>query len=868
MAQQDLPEIRLVPKWPAGTPLVNRYLGTSVAMTDKWMVATSSSQAAPENYLGAVHLFSAITGAWVRMLVPPATATVNDFFGGSVAVSGDLCFVGAYRAESLAGVVYVYNLATGALVRTMHGNAEGPAVRGFGWSLAAHSGRILVGAPSTDSSKGAAYLYTAATGTLQRTFVSPTAVNSENFAYSVALDGNAAAFGIPSRAASKGGAEVQDAYDGYVLASIIPSGAVAGSKAGYSIALNGGTVVMGAVGHNGNAGAVFTYDWRTQVEHTLTASNASPNDSFGTSVAASNGLLAVGAEGTDNLSDGTVYLVDLLSLTEQRKVVLRSPVSGAAFGGAVAMWGNTLMAGAWGWTDSGVQGQGAAFVYRNLSRQMPVAFRTAKGDSAPAVTDDARFGNFTDAAVNGDGETTFRSVLSGAASHSATDTGVWNAFDAGFRLTRASSSYQLNGAATILSVGSPVLNHPSLSCYPVTFKTGLGGITSLNNQAIFTGDPVSGTLQLQSGSTVFGLGTSALKSFGELVQSSSVAQSRFAVASAFVVNAATFTSLGNDSAILIKEVGGSTTYSRESDEYDPDISVKLGQLTGRVAYMNADIAYSAALSGDVTKNATIVRKPWNAPLVEIQRKGDPATFTGGTFSAFLGETIDVNETVLYRATITGSGITTAKNEGLWLRDSGGSGSFVFQKGLDFSVGGVLVRATRILNFWAIGNGAGASLVLTQITGPGVTTANDVLLLVIDPSGQYTVLMREGQPAQGCHPATIGTISRVEADPVGGNYLVLATLTGAPTDANQALFLGHCTLGVLPSAAVLRQADLFLRKGALHPNQPSRIKSLALANRSLTASGAAGTGRGQSVAGAGHVCVLVTFENGVTQLMAK
>ena len=184
------------------------------------------------------------------------------------------------------------------------------------------------------------------------------------------------------------------------------------------------------------------------------------------------------------------------------------------------------------------------------------------------------------------------------------------------------------------------------------------------------------------------------------------------------------------------------------------------------------------------------------------------------------------------------------------------------------MGGVLVRATRILNFWAIGNGAGASLVLTQITGPGVTTANDVLLLVIDPSGQYTVLMREGQPAQGCHPATIGTISRVEADPVGGNYLVLATLTGAPTDANQALFLGHCTLGVLPSAAVLRQADLFLRKGALHPNQPSRIKSLALANRSLTASGAAGTGRGQSVAGAGHVCVLVTFENGVTQLMAK
>ena len=65
-----------------------------------------------------------------------------------------------------------------------------------------------------------------------------------------------------------------------------------------------------------------------------------------------------------------------------------------------------------------------------------------------------------------------------------------------------------------------------------------------------------------------------------------------------------------------------------------------------------------------------------------------------------------------------------------------------------------------------------------------------------------------------------------------------------------------------------QADLFLRKGALHPNQPRRIKSLALANRSLTASGAAGTGRGQSVAGAGHVCVLVTFENGVTQLMAK
>ncbi len=130
------------------------------------------------------------------------------------------------------------------------------------------------------------------------------------------------------------------------------------------------------------------------------------------------------------------------------------------------------------------------------------------------------------------------------------------------------------------------------------------------------------------------------------------------------------------------------------------------------------------------------------------------------------------------------------------------------------------------------------------------------------------LMREGQPAQGCHPAIIDTISRMGVDPIGGSYAVLCTLSAAPADANQALYRGQCTTGVLPDKAALRAPELFLRKGILYFNQPGKLKSITLPSSNLTASGAGGTGRGQAVAGPNLITVIVDFENGVRQIMAN
>jgi hypothetical protein len=134
-------------------------------------------------------------------------------------------------------------------------------------------------------------------------------------------------------------------------------------------------------------------------------------------------------------------------------------------------------------------------------------------------------------------------------------------------------------------------------------------------------------------------------------------------------------------------------------------------------------------------------------------------------------------------------------------------------------------------------------------------------------------MREGEPAPGCHPATIGTISRVEVESFYGQYLLLATLTGAPANANQCLFRGT-SLKDAPTVAerFLRRPIAILRKGDLYTGRPSKIQSISLPTSNLSPAGAGGTGLSTAMLRTNGgvipntIVLTLQFENAVRQIM--
>jgi hypothetical protein len=261
-----------------------------------------------------------------------------------VAISDDTLVVGACEEESsasggendnsahYAGAAYVFTRSSGVWSQQAYlkaSNAE--AWDYFGWSVALSGDTLVVGAPydpyelnigsedEGDNSAGAVYVFTRSGGvwSQQAYLKASNAETYDHFGLSVALSDNTLAVGAASEASSASGGEadnsVQDAGAVYVFirnsgawsqqAYLKASNAEAYDRLGESVAISGDSLVVGAFG---SASAyVFTRSsgvWSQQAY--LKASNAEAGDWFGWRVAISGGTLVVGACAEDSSASG------------------------------------------------------------------------------------------------------------------------------------------------------------------------------------------------------------------------------------------------------------------------------------------------------------------------------------------------------------------------------------------------------------------------------------------------------------------------------------------------------------------------------------------------------------------------------------
>jgi len=380
---------------------------------------------------GASYIFKRTGSTWAQeAYLKASNANVSDWFGHSVAISGDTVVVGAYTEDSSqtaitngttsstdntatsAGAGYIYKRTSStwaqeAYIKASNANAND----NFGYSVAISGDTVVVGANQEDS--------------IQTTITNGTTSSTDNTATSVG------AGYIYKRTSSTW---AQEAY-------IKASNANALDYFGYSVALSGDTVVVGANGEDSgqatitnaptssadnsatHAGASYIYKrtgstWAQEAY--LKASNANASDNFGYSVAISGDTVVVGAytedssqtaitNGTASSADNTAsdagasYIYKRTGSTWAQDAYLKASNANVSdwFGYSVAISGDTAVVGAY-WEDSSQTaitngatssadntsaGAGAVYVYRNPSRLFdPDLFVSAKTSTSVTLS--------------------------------------------------------------------------------------------------------------------------------------------------------------------------------------------------------------------------------------------------------------------------------------------------------------------------------------------------------------------------------------------------------------------------------------------------------------------------------------------------
>ncbi len=267
-----------------------------------------------------------------------------DYFGNSIGVSGNNIIVGAYLSNSSgpdAGSAYLYHWNGASYEEYKFTASDSIGFDYFGYSVAISGDNAVIGAHYDDdngSNSGSAYVYRWEESAYQEyKLTASDAEAGDNFGYSVAIDGDNVAVGTFTTEKTYVYRWNGVSYDEFILTA--SDGAV-NDHFGSSVGICGDNIVVGAYGNsdNGNSsGSIYIYHWNgtAYTGFKLNAPDGAAGDNLGGSVGISVDSVVVGAKYDDDNGDasGSAYVFDIS--------VLEIPIdlSGAVdFDSAVLDW--------------------------------------------------------------------------------------------------------------------------------------------------------------------------------------------------------------------------------------------------------------------------------------------------------------------------------------------------------------------------------------------------------------------------------------------------------------------------------------------------------------------------------------------------
>jgi hypothetical protein len=380
---------------------VGDLFGYSVAISGNYaIVGAEREDDASANSLGIAYIIDVSTGAVVHTLINPNPdgVSLNDFFGQASAISGNYAIVGSPREDDTSplradsGKAYIFNVTTGELVHTLNNPSTNTSTQDyFGYSVAISGNYAIVGAQQEDDvvgglQSGKAYIFNVTTGALLHALDNPNvhnaSVGNDRFGYSVAISGNYAIVGAvyeddASATSNSGKAYIFNVSTGavvHILDNPNALGATTNDSFGWSVAISGNYAIASSRTDGdlpASVGTAYIFNVTTgALLHTLDNPRPTASDLFGHSVAISGDYVTVGATQEDNNGDNNSGKAYIFNVTTGALIAtLATPVIGnyasAKYGHSVGMSGNYVIVGApYDTSTGGDIESGSSFIYK------------------------------------------------------------------------------------------------------------------------------------------------------------------------------------------------------------------------------------------------------------------------------------------------------------------------------------------------------------------------------------------------------------------------------------------------------------------------------------------------------------------------
>jgi hypothetical protein len=872
------------------TPVVDSGFGSSIATNGSLVVTGDPSFSAligttPFPKRGIVHVFNATTGAHIRSIEPPpADRNILFFqFGKAIALFGDTLAVSAPMSGVVAGPasqsVYFYRASTGAFLSKISGPSTG-----FGTSIALHGDLLLSGSPDEESARGAVYVHSVSTGTQLARLTASDRAAGDAFGSAVAISPHYLLIGAPLDDTTRGA----NAGSGYLFENLTPFKQVrkltdevlfsdhptnANAQLGSSVAIRSQQLFLGApsgdVPNDPDCGFVFEFiaNRPTDLRQILPVF---PQEirGFGTSVSTSDDLLAIGSPTPPPLGLPSTFVLSLHNWFAPEFAASLIPIgiqSTDQLGAATAIHGSSVYALT---GDSPTPSQrGALFQLGPISRPtLPSIALFKTGATAPGVPGASISGDLAQLHDPSTSASHHFLTLSGPGGAAVKGRGIWNHDDPASPSLFPGQS--INPGGTINSISSLRVGGGRLIAKGTRQGT---SITSANNDLILVHSPASlpfpaflenDQLKGSSGPNPPRLGSFTAFAITTTVPVASVVGS-LKRSSASGVNA------GNDSFFVVNDLDSVVPFAALPVREGDPANFNLGAFLPRLAASGSTHSFAAAVLGPPAQNQAVMHYTNSGIGTLLIRKGADPRIDGTeeVFSTFLGESMANTGNLVVRSRLSGPGVNRANDEILHVVGPSLLPIPIVRKG-DIAPGFPLdsnIRIAAFLSFQHTRQG-GSVLYLARLTGPGVTSANDLALFVdvtesivaIPPGNPIRpshLLLREGDPIPTSSKAIIQTIHRV-AYCDDGDYMALVSLVTRPGEAtsadNLALLYGESkfTQPFPSDAEGFRKPFLLLRKGAHLAEYGGRpVKSLSFFPGTISPGGASGIGIG-NVAGNG------------------
>jgi len=365
------------------------YFGNSISIDGDYAVIGAFKDGDNWSMSGSAYIFLKSGTDWIEQAkITASDATVDDYFGYSVSISGDYAVIGAYGGDDNgtdSGSAYIfYRSGTTWSEQAKIIATDGATEDRFGCSVSISGDYAIVGAWGVDDygiDRGSAYIfYRSGTDWIEQAkLTAPEVMDEDLFGYSVSISGDYAIVG--SHYDDDNGEESGSAYIFYrsgtnwteQIKLTAPDGA-AYDWFGYTVSINGDYAAIGAHwddDNGSNSGSAYLFNrigtlWTQQTK--ITADDGNADDEFGRSVSIDGDYTVIGAchDDGNGIDRGSAYIFHRngTNWSQQAKITASDGADFDYFGCPVSISGNHALISASYDDDNGID-SGSSYIYFN-----------------------------------------------------------------------------------------------------------------------------------------------------------------------------------------------------------------------------------------------------------------------------------------------------------------------------------------------------------------------------------------------------------------------------------------------------------------------------------------------------------------------